>query len=257
MEVPTWIKNSRVYRWGRYLRHGLRHPEWIARIEREARFYAQFVRRGDLCFDVGANVGQKTDIFLHLGARVVAVEPTPTCIELLRSRFSKQDVTIEAVGAAEAEGEAIFYLADSSTVSSMLPDWLERNPSQLSDKARRGEIRVPITTLDHLIERHGMPQYCKIDVEGFEVNVLQGLTKPLACLSFEYTKDNLAAVEPCLLELRRLGRYEFNYTLSTPLKLRLDSWVDSDLLMDHLGQYSPGGDGEGWGDVFARRVSTP
>jgi hypothetical protein len=38
-------------------------------------FYRNFIRNGDLCFDIGANIGTRTEAFLELGAKVVAVEP--------------------------------------------------------------------------------------------------------------------------------------------------------------------------------------
>src|SRR5262245_12044409 len=50
-------------------------------------FYSQFIAPGNLCYDVGANVGDRTDIFRKLGARVIAIEPQTACLEVLRQRF--------------------------------------------------------------------------------------------------------------------------------------------------------------------------
>src|SRR5258708_9447722 len=47
-------------------------------------FYAPFVRRGDLVFDVGAHFGKYAECFTSLGAAVVAIEPNPTCFPILR-----------------------------------------------------------------------------------------------------------------------------------------------------------------------------
>jgi hypothetical protein len=62
----------------------LRYYGLPGRIALLARFYAQFLRRGDLCFDLGAHVGDRVRAFSRLGARVVAVEPDPLCAALLK-----------------------------------------------------------------------------------------------------------------------------------------------------------------------------
>ena len=50
-------------------------------------FYSQYVKSGQLCFDVGANMGNRTDILLQLGAKVVAVEPQESCCRHLTGKF--------------------------------------------------------------------------------------------------------------------------------------------------------------------------
>lgn len=87
-----------------------RSEEFLARIEaREMlKFYSQFIRKGDLCFDVGANTGKFTSVFLELGAKVVCVEPQEVCLrELHQSLGDNRNVIIvgEALGQFEGEGE--------------------------------------------------------------------------------------------------------------------------------------------------------
>ena len=48
---------------------------------------------------------------------------------------------------------------------------------------------VPVTTLDALIDRYGLPAFCKIDVEGFEEAVVRGLSRPIPSVSFEFTPE--------------------------------------------------------------------
>src|SRR5262245_19823024 len=82
------------------------------------RLYAQFVRAGSLCFDVGANVGERTATFLNLGARVVAIEPQVPCVAELERCFGDAISVVDAaVGAREGKGE--LFVADYSTLSSM------------------------------------------------------------------------------------------------------------------------------------------
>ena len=58
--------------------------------KRMLRFYNQFINQGDLCFDIGANMGDWSEIFLSLGARVIAIEPQMDCANSLRKRFEKK-----------------------------------------------------------------------------------------------------------------------------------------------------------------------
>ncbi|HBR15622.1 MAG TPA: hypothetical protein DD723_08835 [Candidatus Omnitrophica bacterium] len=65
-------------------------------------FYKNFIKKDSLCFDVGANIGRVTDVLLHLGARVIAVEPNPECVRYLRSKYRLNKRVIVVSGALDA-----------------------------------------------------------------------------------------------------------------------------------------------------------
>src|SRR5436305_647767 len=72
------------------------------RQRRMTRLYRGFLGPGDIAFDVGAHVGSRVRAWRRLGARVIAIEPQPDCLRVLRLFFGRdRDVTIvpEAVGA--------------------------------------------------------------------------------------------------------------------------------------------------------------
>src|SRR6476469_5252478 len=68
------------------------HPKRVA-------FYRQLLAPGDVVFDVGANVGNRVQAFLETKARVIAVEPQPACVAVLRQKLADK-ITIEPVGLA-------------------------------------------------------------------------------------------------------------------------------------------------------------
>src|SRR5680860_148135 len=105
------------------IRHGISVAMRPVQRKRQREFYGGFLRTGQLVFDVGANVGDRSAVFLALGAKVIAVEPQQACVEALRARFQERVVVI-AQGLAEAPGVRKMALADVDTVSTMEPEWV-------------------------------------------------------------------------------------------------------------------------------------
>jgi FkbM family methyltransferase len=211
------------------------------------RFYRQFVSRGSLVFDVGANVGQRAAIFRQLGAHVIAVEPQPACADRLRQLgFSVEEV---AVGAES--GEATLYPAAASAVASLSPEWIDR--VRATDRFPGMEwgdgFAVSVTTVDALIERHGEPVFVKIDVEGYEPQVLAGLSRRVAALSFEFTPEHRDAALASIGRLRELGFERFNYALGETMLLALPDWADAAGIVSALALVPD--DGVAFGDVYA------
>lgn len=225
------------------------------RHRRMVRFYGEFVGPGDVGFDVGAHVGSRVRAWRKLGARVVAIEPQPDLVRVLRLFFGRDSgVTLvpDAVGARS--GWARLEVSSATpTVSSMSPDWIT---SVVADR-RFARVRwdrsvdVAVTTLDALIVEHGEPAFCKIDVEGFEAEVLVGLTRPLRALSFEYlpaAHEAALAVLDCVERLGE-GRYRYNYSPVETLRWAGDRWLDAAELVALLDRVRPAGRS---GDVYAR-----
>lgn len=217
--------------------------------------YAPFVVPDELVFDVGAHVGDRTAAFADLGARVVALEPNPSLLPWLR-RFAgrRPGVTIveEAVG-AEA-GHARLALSEATpTLSTLAADWRERivrhNPT-FRDARWDREVSVKVTTLDDLIARFGEPSFCKIDVEGHEAAVLEGLSRPLEAVSVEFVAGTLDVAVACVGRLATLGAYDFNVVVGEGRDFAHHEWMDADAV---IGWLEAGAGGASSGDVYARR----
>src|SRR5262249_15363875 len=153
------------------------------------RLYGQFVQADDLVFDVGAHVGDRIAAFRRLGARVVAVEPQPALTKTLKVLYGRdRAVTIEPTAIGNTSGEIELKInIDNPTVSTASDDFVRAAAGApgWEGQAWTRMVRVPVTTLDALIARHGLPAFIKIDIEGFEAEALAGLTKPVPALSFE------------------------------------------------------------------------
>lgn len=223
--------------------------------ERRRMFYSQFVRAGDLVFDVGANLGNRTETFLALGARVIAVEPQLECVQTLRKRFdSSSMLAIEPVALGAQDGQATLHLTSVPTIATVSRRFIEATHESGRFAAYEYSDRraVPMTTLDSLARRYGGPAFIKIDVEGFEPEVLSGLTgRPptLRALSFEFTPELFENTERCLRQLVAIGVARGNYSLGESMALALESDVPIDELSRELSQIEGP---EIFGDVYVR-----
>jgi FkbM family methyltransferase len=208
------------------------HHNW----RQEARgFYRQFVPRGGLVFDVGANVGNYTDVYLSLGAGVVAVEPNPELAERLRLRCGSRRLSVEQVALSNAEGSAELRLGFDLAHSSISDEWVDlvRADEDLPERWS-GSVTVPVTTMDTLIARHGVPDFVKIDVEGAERDVLSGLNQAVPSISFEFQCPALDIARECVAKLQSLGEYELNFGDGEQVSLMNAEWSDADTLFAQL-----------------------
>lgn len=213
-------------------------------------FYSQWVRPGSLVFDVGANVGHRSEMFLALGARVVAIEPQPACIAALRA-LEQDRLVVEQVALGADVGTGEIRIADVNTISSMADGWIERvrRSGRFAQHQWGNGIPVRVATLDSLIERHGRPDFCKIDVEGYELEVVTGLSQPLPVLSFEFAVEYRDHAERVLARLEGLGFDRFNYAPEETFSLVWDTWRDVATIRSHLAAFSKSE--YAWGDVYA------
>jgi FkbM family methyltransferase len=216
--------------------------------------YRPFVGAGDLVFDVGAHLGDRTAAFRALGARVVALEPQPAVRRwLVRLVGRNQDVSVRAEAVGRAVGTARLALSHRTpTVSSLAEDW----PSTMPERNRGfrhvrwdDSVEVPVTTLDALIEQHGLPRFCKIDVEGYEAEVLAGLNHRIPALSVEFVAGALNVAEACVRRLEALGAYEFNVVVGEERSFMSKRWLAPDEMVAWLRD---GGGSVSSGDVYAR-----
>jgi len=197
---------------------------------KEIAFYNSFLEKCDLIFDIGAYDGHKAAAFLHFAQKVVCCEPDPHSFFFLSKRFGhSKKVALRQTAVSDQEGvERFFVDQPGSAFNTLNPKWksiLEKEGHKIFDRdfkfSTEHGVKSFVTTLDALMDEFGEPDFIKIDVEGHEKNVLQGLSRRVPCLSME---ANLPYFYPetleCLSWLRHLDEdARFNYAVDEKLQL--------------------------------------
>ncbi|PIT88170.1 MAG: hypothetical protein COU29_04125 [Candidatus Magasanikbacteria bacterium CG10_big_fil_rev_8_21_14_0_10_36_32] len=219
--------------------------------QRMIEFYKQFIGKNNLFFDIGANVGDRTFVFRKIGVAVVAVEPQNKCAGILKKKFQKDsDVSIVQKGIGDKPGKMkINICSEADTISTFSEQW--KTESRFKNLSFDKTEEVQIITLEDLVVEYGIPDFCKIDVEGYELPVILGLKTKIPCISFEFTSEFIDITEDCLEALFEKGYTEFNYTKGEEMKLVLTGWLDKEkfvsILKDNILT-----DSDLWGDIYAK-----
>lgn len=210
----------------------------------------QFLNAGDLVFDVGAGSGRKTDNFLGSGASVVCVEPQPSSAKHLRSKYRHHaGVRVVELGLSDQGG--ILSLAISSDSADIATFSEARRAACTSGEQWHGSIPVGVSTLDALLRDHGVPRYCSIDAEGFELMVLRGLSAAIPYVSFGFSSHGLPDTHACISRLQEIGYEEFNLVWEGRDGFAFREWLDAGDLRRYFGAQRLESIR---GEVYARRL---
>ena len=184
----------------------------------------KLINKGDLYFDIGAHLGEKSKPFIEKKIRTIMVEPLPICVKTLKRLYSKNSIVkIIPKGLGSKNTKKILSInKQMPTVSTFAKHWKSGRFSNLTWSEK---TQIQITTLDALIKKFGDPQYIKIDVEGYELNVLKGLSKKSGIISFEITSEFFSDAIKCLKHLKKLSYNSFTFSIGEQKKFFSD-WSD-------------------------------
>lgn len=199
-------------------------------------FYRQFVGRGDLVFDVGANYGKRSKLVMALGANGVAFEPQAECCKYLRYVLGNDKrfrLVQGALGATEHNAEMM--VSDISVLTTLSRSWLQEMKKMrfTNVKWQRTEV-VHVTTLDKMIGIYGTAKFLKIDVEGYELQVLEGLSQPVPALSIEFTAEIIQSTSTAIDYLANLAEIKGQILFDDSMAFKIPDWAGPEILKQSL-----------------------
>ncbi len=216
------------------------------------RFYESWIVPGDLVFDIGAHVGNRSKTLMSLGAEVVAIEPQPAFADLIETHLAPRLKGFERVAVGASAGEITLRISSRHpTVTSTSSAFID-SVSQTEGFRRvkwDQEVTVPMTTLDALITKYGKPVFCKIDCEGAEADILRGLSTPIKHVAFEYIPAMPSVTIEAIKRLNELGAYRFNRVIGETHRFVGTDWISAEALLKDLSDLSSESIS---GDVYAR-----
>jgi FkbM family methyltransferase len=214
------------------------------------------LEKNKLLFDVGANIGNKCIPFIDKGYRVVLIEPQSKCIDVLKMKFGlSPNVKIEQCVIGPNIQMIDFYeCKDASTISSCSTDWIKQSRFAQRNSAWSHPIKIQQKTIDSLIDKYGVPSIIKIDVEGYEYEVLQGLTQSIDLIYFEFSIEFFDKLIHCIDYIKSLGSYEFTYSIGENNHWEHEFILNSDYLLEKIKSedYKYNDIWGTWGDFYCR-----
>jgi FkbM family methyltransferase len=243
--------NTGLYRPARFVFDHFFERSRLRNHNRRVSLLKKIISPGDLCFDVGANIGDYTASLIAAGARVVAVEPQASCLQELSARFARDHrVVLVPCALGAKEQTAKFYVRKYHETSGLVQDWENSETNECLEI-----IDVPVKTLESLFKTYGIPRYIKIDVEGYEIEVISGIQTKVDMLSFEYflTEDNYTSKMKIIKMLEHFGSLRLNILPEGAPSFIWNQFVPFDKFRDELYRklHAPRGEPR-FGDIFVR-----
>lgn len=213
------------------------------------------VKTNDLIFDVGSNIGNKSAKFLNLGAKVIAFEPQHDCFTYSLNRFkNNKNWKIENLALDKKKGKEIIYISNFNTLSSMSSEFINKTKKQrFINYNWDSGVEVDTDTLDNVIEKHGLPSFIKIDSEGYEFNILQGLTKSVNFISIEFTPELYENTVKCIDYINNLNKENtlYNYGSKESKNFKFNNWQTKEMIIKFLKTLKH--QTVEFGDVYSKR----
>jgi FkbM family methyltransferase len=202
------------------------------------KMFKKIIKSGDLVFDVGLNKGDKSVLFLELGANVIGFEPQVECFNYANNRFNDNNkFKSENIALDNKKGIGTIFIGTHNELSSMSNVFIsETKKERFTDYNWSDNRQINTDTLDNMISKYGKPNFIKIDVEGYEIEVLKGLSSQIDFISIEFVPELCNNTIECIEYVDKLndGNTLFNYVYRNDSDFKYDEWINKEELIEYL-----------------------
>ena len=205
-----------------------------------------------LLFDIGANRGLYTDANIDKYDTCILIEANPTLCEFLEDKYkTNSKIQVEHCIVSSTPVDT-FYISNADTISTADVDWI-KNSRFTKNYNWRPIQGMPTYSIDDLVQKYGTPSFLKIDVEGYEYNVIKSITQKYCPLNFEWAEEKKEELLLTLEYLRTLGYTQFalqeedGYTYDVPQ----ESWTSFEAFSSFMQTYCVPSRKEKWGMIWA------
>jgi FkbM family methyltransferase len=203
-----------------------------------------------LCFDIGANIGKWSEANISKFDKIIAVEASPITYAELYKNINNDNIIPLNYAICDNNNEDItFYHSDCDVISTLNKDWLANEKSRFNNKNKFKEIIVKTTTLDDLIQRYGVPELIKIDVEAAEYECIKSLTQKVNLLCFEWASELNDITFNCLNYLTKLGFTKFHIQYEDKYTYEPDRFSEVNDVINALKKTTPKKE---WGMIWCK-----
>jgi FkbM family methyltransferase len=170
-----------------------------------------------MLFDIGSNKGLYTDANINKYDKFILIDANKDLCNQLRNKYHNNPNIIIEQKIVSKDKTDIFYISNAHTISTCDIEWINNSRFTHSYSFTKTTGNESIT-IDELVEKYGIPSYIKIDVEGYELNVLKSMSKKYCPIGFEWAEEKKNELLLSLEYVKSLGFENFciqkedNYT---------------------------------------------